>query len=136
MQFPGRSIESSRQVLSPFSSRPNAMVVHCLRYPLLDWLATDRSLLSNSIRHSLCSCLPSDLHARLPAILMMMDMMGLRKCFLYCCSCCSDVTISLFFHVSLYVFLWRKKPQHRYACNLDWDENALTLTVVRRQKVE
>lgn len=60
VQFPGRSIESSRQILSPFSSRPDAMVVHCLRYPLLDWLATDRSLLSNSLHHSLCSCLPSD----------------------------------------------------------------------------
>lgn len=42
-----------------------------------------------------------------------------------------------FIHVTLYVFLWRKKHNTDMLCNLDWwDEDALTLTVVPRQKVE
>lgn len=74
-----------------------------------------------------------NLYATLPAILMMMDMMGLRKFFLHCC--CSDVTLS-FSRIATFFSLEEKKTQHRYACNLEWDENALTLTVVRRVKVE
>lgn len=58
MQFPGRSIERLRQILSHFSSRRNGGPLSVI--PLKDWLATDRSLLSNSPRRSLYSCLPSE----------------------------------------------------------------------------
>lgn len=107
MQLERRSIESLRQILSPFFLQTQWWSTVCDTPNWTGWPPTDRYCLTQYATLYALAC-RRVLHARLPAILMMMDMMGLRKSFLVLLLLllrCHN--ISLFSRYD--VFLWRKK---------------------------